>query len=179
MSNSQFPCFDLMIQGCLNVNASGPCRIFDISWTTTVNNPCNPSPWVITNGGWSIRYNIEDSQNCGGTCDSIQSGTATATIVTANQDIDMYLNFDGIGELEASNYEIISFFLNNQLLAGANATGGDLGCEMGPVTKNYFINPPYRLFANSTNTLFIDFTTNDRLFHVGAYYQVDLGFMAV
>jgi len=47
---------------------------------------------------------------------------------------------------------------------------------MGPVVKTFVTNPPYTLAANSTNTLFIDFTTNDGLYHKNAYYQVDLSF---
>lgn len=150
-----------------------------LAWTTTVNNTCNATPWVISNNNSTIRYNIEDSANCGGSCGATQSGTATATITVGASDVDMDLDFEGIGELEASAFEKISFDLNGTEVARANAAGGGLGCAMGPVVKTFITAPPYRLNANTTHTLFIDFTTADANYHVGAYYEVDLSFTNV
>jgi hypothetical protein len=147
-----------------------------LTWTTTVNNPCNPTPWTISNNNTRIRYDVEDSTNCGGSCSDIQSGTATATITVGAADVDMDLDFEGVGELQAANYEKISFELDGTEVANANAAGGNLGCQMGPVVKNYVVAPPYRLNANTSYTFFIDFTTNDELFHVGSYYEIDISF---
>ena len=150
-----------------------------LSWTTTVDNTCNPTPWTISNNNSTIRYDIEDSNNCGGSCTVTQAGTATATITVGASDVDMDLDFEGIGELEAASFEKISFDLNGTEVARANAAGGGLGCQMGPVVKTFITAPPYRLNANTTHTLFIDFTTNDGQYHQGAYYEVDLSFTNV
>jgi hypothetical protein len=150
-----------------------------LTWTTTVNNPCNPTPWTITNLNQSIRYTISDSFNCGGTCNSIQSGTATASITAGEYPVRLYLDFYGIGELKDPNYEIIKIYLNDVEIANAHATGGGISCAFGPVTKEFITEPPYLLDANGVYKIFIDFTTNDALHHVGCYYQVDLSFEAI
>jgi hypothetical protein len=150
-----------------------------LSWTTTVSNPCNSAPWTISNNNSTIRYDIEDSVNCGGSCANTQAGTATANITVGASDVDMDLDFEGIGEFQAANFEKISFRLNNVEVARANAAGGGQGCVMGPVVKTFITSPPYRLNANTQYTLFIDFTTNDAMYHVGAFYEVDLSFTNV
>jgi hypothetical protein len=147
-----------------------------LSWVTTVSNPCSSDPWTISDDNTIIRYDVEDSLNCGGTCDSVQAGTATATITVDNVDTYLYLDFEGVGELENPAFEKITFKLDGVQIAKANAAGGDLECQMGPVVKEYIVAPPYFLPANSTHTFEIDFTTNDNLFHVGSYYEVDLSF---
>ena len=157
-----------------------PVAPFNINWVTTVNNPCDANPWAISENNTSVRYNITDSLDCGGTCDDIQAGTATANItVGSEKDVDMYLTFSGIGELEQSNFELISFSLDDNVLATGNAAGGGLGCEMGPIVQNIIIPGPYRLEKNTSHTFLIDFTTNDQFYHVGAYYQINLSFVEV
>jgi hypothetical protein len=152
---------------------------FDLVWSTTVDNPCDPNPWVISGNNTSIRYNVVDSSDCGGTCNEIQSGTATANITVGSKDVDMYLTFSGIGELEDPDFELISFSLNGNELATGNAAGGDLGCEMGPIVQNIIVPGPYRLNKNENYTFFIDFTTNDQFYHVGCYYQINLSFVEI
>ena len=80
------------------VVALGVCvlPVTGLTWSTTINNPCNATPWVITNQNLKIRYNVTDSINCGGTCGSIQSGTATATITVGASDVNMGLSFTSI-----------------------------------------------------------------------------------
>lgn len=158
---------------------SSPLPVFGLDWTTTVNNQCDPNPWVISNNNQTIRYNIVDSFNCGGTCTATQSGTATATITVGPNTTWMSVDFEGIGELQDPNYELIEIYLNDVLIADAHAAGGKLGCQMGPVVKNYIEPSPYMLEANNVYELFIVFTTNDGLFHVGSYYQIDLGFTII
>lgn len=148
-------------------------------WATTVNNPCNSTPWTISNNNTRIRYDVEDSENCGGSCSAIQAGTATATITVGANDVDMDLDFEGLGELQDADFEKISFELNGTEVARANAAGGGQECVMGPVVKTFITPPPYRLNANTQYTFFIDFTTNDALYHVGAFYEVDLSFTNV
>jgi len=151
-----------------------------LNWATTVNNPCDATPWVITNQNLRIRYNVTDSAGlCGGTCSSTQSGTATATITVGAVDVNMGLSFTGIGEREAAAYEKILFRLDGVQVANANAPGGGLGCAMGAVVQTFTTPPPYLLLAGSVHTLFIDFTTADALYHVNSFYEVDLTFTEI
>jgi hypothetical protein len=151
--------------------------ITGLTWALTVDNPCDATPWDITNSNLTIRYNVTDSAGlCGGTCSDIQAGTATATITVGGVDVNMGLAFDGIGELEQSDYEQIIFILDGNPIADAHAAGGSLGCAMGPVVQTFIQAPPYLLLANSVHTLLIDFTTADALYHLGSYYEVDLSF---
>ena len=147
-----------------------------LSWSQTVSNTCDSTPWTISAGNQTIRYDIVDSSNCGGTCSSTQAGTATATIVVGSSAVNLGLDFEGVGEAQNSSFERITFTLNGTQVANANAPGGGLGCVMGPVVKTYTTSPPYTLAANTTHTLVIDFTTADALYHVNAYYEVDLSF---
>lgn len=150
-----------------------------INWALTVNNPCNPAPWLITENSTRIRYNVVDSLNCGGTCNAIQSGTATALITVGSKDTDMVLSFEGMGEIEDANFELIRFVLNGVELAKAHALGGDQGCGSAPVVKQIIVPGPYRLTALTNYTFRIDFTTNDELFHTGAFYEIKLDFLNV
>jgi hypothetical protein len=91
----------------------------------------------------------------------------------------MGLSFIGIGELEAPDYEKIVFYLDSVEVANAHAAGGSLGCAMGPVVETFVVPSPYFMAAGTTHTLFIDFTTNDGLYHAGAYYEINLSFITV
>jgi hypothetical protein len=157
----------------------GALPVTGLIWALTVDNPCNASPWVVSNQNLKIRYNITNSFNCGGTCDDVQAGTATATITVGGINVNMGLSFQGIGELEEPDFEKITFSLDGVEIARANAAGGSLGCQMGPVVQTFTQAPPYLLLANSVHTLFIDFTTNDPLFHLGSFYEVDLTFVEI
>lgn len=150
-----------------------------LTWATTVNNPCNSAPWVISNQNLRIRYNVTDAVNCGGTCAALQAGTATATITVGAVDVNMGLSFNGIGELKDPDFEKIVFKLDNVQIADAHAAGGGINCGMGAVVQTFVTPPPYLLLANSVHTLFIDFTTNDELHHVGAFYEVNLTFVEI
>lgn len=151
--------------------------VFGLDWTTTVDNPCDANPWLISNDNKTIRYNITDSSDCGGTCSDTQAGTATANITVGDTPVFMDLTFVGIGELEDPNYEKIAFYLDGNLVASADAAGGGLGCTFGPVNKIYAVPSPYYLAPNTQHTLFIDFTTNDEFYHVGCYYEINLNFI--
>ena len=147
-----------------------------INWTQTVNNPCDPDPWDITNEGKSIRYNITDSGNCGGPCGSIQSGEATATI-TVSSKAQLNLDFSGVVEWQDAGFESLQFYLNGNLIAYAGSRDENRACSyFGPPESNYIIPPPYVLEPNINHSLVVSFTTGDALFHLGCYYQVDLSF---
>ena len=149
-------------------------------WATTNNvsgaTQCADAGWVINNNNLSVRYNISDSANCGGTCNLTQTGTATATITVGAYDTNLNIDFQGVGELEAAAYDVISFRLDGTQLANGHAAGGSLGCEIGPIIETVLVPGPYLLLAGTVHTLLINFSTNDPLFHVSSYYQVNLSF---
>lgn len=149
---------------------------FSISWNTSYSGTLNGNPWIISNNNKKIRYNVEDSGDCGGSNNNIQTGLAIATINTGNANVNMEIDFDGLGEAQASEFELIRFYLDNNLIGSANAPGGGLGCVMGTVVKNPPNIPTIVLSPNTQYEFKIDFTTNDALFHVGAFYEVNLVF---
>jgi hypothetical protein len=153
-----------------------PAIYFSINWATTYFGTLDGNPWAITTGGNSVRFNVEDSANCGGLNGQTQGGTATATIQTGDQAVLFSLAFSGIGELQDTGFENISFFLDGVLLAEATSDGQGLGCAMGPVLSTFFTSFPILLAANTVYTFEIDFNTGDSLYHVGAFYQIDLTF---
>ena len=83
-----------------------------ITWTTTYGGTSG-NPWSISNGGKTIRYSLEDSQNCGGTNSNIQTGTAEAIIINTTSNITMGFSFTGIAELQDSGFENIQFYLED------------------------------------------------------------------
>ena len=134
------------------------------------------NPWVVTENGGRIRFNIEDSFNCDGSNDETQGGTATATITVGSSAGSLGFSFSGLAEEEDTGYELIDFYLNGVLVASATSPGSNEGgdpdtCSMGPAVATYHVAPPYALAANSVNTLIINFTTFDELYHLGAYYE--------
>jgi len=84
----------------------------NITWTTTYGGTSG-NPWTISNGGKTIRYSLEDSQNCGGSNSNTQTGTAEAIIINTTSKITMGFSFTGIAELESVGFENIQFYLEN------------------------------------------------------------------
>jgi hypothetical protein len=143
------------------------CFACNLNWETS------PSEkWEVSNNGNTIRYNVEDSENCGGTNAFTQTGTATAEIQVVGQGVLLGLSFSGLAELEDTGFENISFYLNNTLVASATSAGGDLGCEMGPPIQTFHVEPPY-LLEPGDHDFRIEFTTGDGLYHVGSFYQAN------
>jgi hypothetical protein len=137
---------------------------------------CEDAGWVVSNFNQTIRFNISDSVGCGGTCDYVQTGIATATITVGASDTDMTVNITGLAEREATGYEDCTFILDGTPIVEATSPGGGLGCAMGPVVQTVLQPGPYTLLAGSTHTFTINFSTDDRLYHQGAYYEVTLSF---
>jgi hypothetical protein len=148
--------------------------IWNLSYTGIVG---GSSPWIVSNNNKRIRYNVENSLNCGGINSNIQTGTAVANIFTGSFDGNMNIDFSGIGEAQSSGFEKISFYLDDVLVGAGNAPGGGQGCVMGPIVKTPSIILPIKLQANRNYVFRINFSTVDPLFHVNAYYVVDLSFI--
>lgn len=155
------------------VATGGP---FNINWHTTVNNPCDATPWTISPSNLTVRYDVSDSLNCGGTCDSIQSGTAVATIQTGPTDLNLTITVTGLAELQIAGYERLPIIIDGIEVQTYMAAGGLLGCAMGAPTSVTYVPGPYTFLAGSAHTVEIDFSTLDANYHTGAYYEVTLNF---
>lgn len=82
---------------------------FELNWQTS-HAGTSGNPWGISNSGRTIRFTLEDSENCGGANSNTQIGTAEATF-TPSESITIDFSFDGVAELEAVGYENIQFYL--------------------------------------------------------------------
>jgi len=119
-SEEEIKCGDTCVNPLNDVNNCGSCGLLcpegaacvlnkcsigiGIAWTTTF---AGGGEWVVTNDGKTIRFNIEDSTNCGGSNSNVQSGTATAEIITA-ETYALTLEIVGIAELQDGNFELMT-----------------------------------------------------------------------
>jgi len=159
----------------------------DITWSTSesgIVEECEQAGgWAITNQGRTIRFNIQDSMNCGGCNPNIQSGTATATLSVGTTPYFFYYNLTGLGEPEAPTYELMELRLNggiynNVQLITARSPGGEQGCAPAlPVNITTLVAPPLYLSTNTNYDFTLNFTTNDNLFHINAFYECVLSFV--
>lgn len=134
------------------------------------------SPWTIRNGGFGLRLDWEDDQNCQNHNPYTQTATATATIMVP-RDMVMTVSWSGVGETQDPWYDVMSLSVDGNLVGSAHAPGGGLGCEggMAPVVSDP--PPPQQvLLTRGVHTLTITASTNDPLYHFGAWYQFDLSF---
>ena len=124
----------------------------------------------------SLQFKVEDSENCGGENANTQTGRAIANIeITGTDAVVLQLDFSGVGEAQSAGYDLIEFNLDGVVIGNGEAPGGGLGCESAPV----IVNPASDQTLNpGPHTLIIDFTTNDALYHVDAYYEIKLTLVA-
>lgn len=168
------PCCDTIIDNdCIFEPTS---NVFNISWSTYYEGTLLGNPWVLSNNNKTIRYNVERSPNCGGSNSNIQSGKATACIITGPNNVIMNINYDGLVEQQDAGFEVINITLDGTQVARGSSVNLNLGCTMGPPTKIPANILPITLIANRVYKLLIDFSTVDSQYHVNAYWQVDLSF---
>jgi len=147
-----------------------------IDWTTSQSGVGAPFGWNISNGGNTIRFDVQDSFNCGGPNNNIQSGTAFAAL-SAQARFNMTVSLTGIGEREDPNYENMTLNFNGTNIITSTSSGGGLGCAAGgPVVQTILVPGPYFLPKNSDNAFQLTFTTRDELYHIGCFYQCNLTF---
>ena len=141
----------------------------DYGWNVTEKD--TPNREVIQ----SLQFKVEDSQDCGGENPNTQEGTATANIqITGSSPVNLDIDFSGIGEAQSAGYDLIKFILNGEVIGDGQAPGGGLGC----VSDSVLVNPAdQQTLEPGSHTLVIDFTTNDGMYHVDAYYEIELKMM--
>jgi hypothetical protein len=152
---------------------------FNLSWNTTQSGlVAGAGGWVISDQGRTIRFNVQNSANCGGSNSGTQSGVATATISTTER-VLLGVNLTGQGELQDSGFERMTLTLNGQQIKTATSQDQNQGCATGPVIQTEIRPSPYFLEKGSVNTFRLDFTTADGLFHVNAFYECILTFIVL
>jgi len=135
------------------INLSFSPQQLNLTWSTVYSGVTN-NPWIITNNGRSLRYNVEDSLNCGGSNENIQTGTATTTIeVEQRPTIKTQNNRVIVVDGKPSCSCCLTEF---GLLARGTSQDLNLECAMGPIISEYLVTPPYALSSN----VFLDLTFN-------------------
>jgi len=140
------------------------------AWELTLDNPCSTESWTVSNQGRTLRFDFVDSVNCGGTCDSEQSGEAVLQIPAGECARTLTFDVSGVVENENSGFDVANVFLNGVPIM--QAEGKELGqqCVMGEPTINYPEGQSVTLAANESYTLFVKVDSMDPNYHVDAFY---------
>jgi hypothetical protein len=181
-------CGNTAISNCtLTIDSSKPEFDFELPWKFTDtgaidsghngalrNYTSNTIPagalWSVESDNLTLKVSWENSSGCpGGLNPNTQSATATINMTTSKSQ-KISLEWVGIGELEAPNFEKMEVYIDGILIGSAQAAGGNKGCEMGPVNSVNYYPAGYSLPAGN-HVISINATTNDGAYHTGAYYQ--------
>jgi len=77
-----------------------------------------------------------------------------------------------MGHTQNPSYELMSLYVDGNLVGSAHAPGGKLGCAGGMAPVVYNARPPQQvLLAPGPHVLFIHATTSDACYHFGARYR--------
>lgn len=145
------------------------------------------SPWSLSEDGFRVRIDWENSANCGGSNSNRQIGTAVATIET-DRDLLMTVTWSGKGEIQdpsdsnPGTYEHMALLLDDEEIGMARSPGGGFGCtdlDTGEHVRDVVSFPPSPqqvLVRTGTRVLRINADTVDGLYHIGAWYQFELTF---
>jgi hypothetical protein len=126
--------------------------------------------WSVESDNLTLKVSWENSSGCpGGSNPNTQSATASINMSTSKPQ-KISLEWVGIGELEAPNFEKMEVYINGNFIGSAQAAGGNQDCAMGPVTSVNNYPSGYSLPAGN-HVISINATTNDGAYHIGAYYQ--------
>jgi hypothetical protein len=150
--------------------------VVSVNWTTSQAGVGAPFGWNVSDSGNTIRFDVQDSANCGGPNGNVQNGTAIATL-SAQARFNMTVSLTGLGETQDPGYENMTLRFNGTNIITATSPGGGQGCAAGgPVNQTVLVPGPYFLPKNSNNSFQLTFSTADPLFHVGCFYQCNLTF---
>ena len=130
--------------------------------------------WVISDLGRTIRFDVEQSSNCGGANAAVQTGQAVANLVVP-PGVQLAYTLQGVGELQAINFENLDFFIDGGIVASSTSAGGGLGCTDGPVVVTTTQASP--VAVSGSIELKLEFTTTDALFHEESFYELSFNFI--
>ena len=131
--------------------------------------PVYGAMWSVQDGGYGLRAQFVDSANCGGPNDYTQFGTAKVDIVSTAKEM-ILIEWEGIGEAQAANYELMTLKIDGTTIGSGRAPGGNKGCKMGPIISNSSFPNGFELDVGP-HEIDIVVNTNDPLYHIGAFYK--------
>lgn len=126
-------------------------------------NAFNGAAW--SGGGWSVRIDFEDSANCGGTNFNTQFGFASRRVCLC---VPTRLTVQMLGHVERQDFgfEQASARVNGMVIAAGGSIGEGLGCAMGPASAFGII-----VLPTGEHLIELFSSTNDPLYHVGAFWE--------
>jgi hypothetical protein len=117
--------------------------------------------------GWSVRIDFEDSANCGGSNFETQYGFASRRVcLSAPKRLTVHMT--GNVERQDFGFDYGETRVNGALVASGGSVGEGLGCAMTIVNADGSIDLPA-----GDHLIELYSSTNDPLYHVGAYWQFD------
>jgi hypothetical protein len=148
-------------------------------WTLVTNNPCSANPWIVSDGGKTIRYNFADSANCGGSCSAIQQGSASAIIAPSSLTRTLVFNIVGLVEHENSAFDFAFLDIDDGAggetrLISSESRELAKGCAMGEPDVTYESGQTFELLPDTSYTLIFSVDTFDGQYHKSAFYELEL-----
>ena len=131
---------------------------------------------MISDLGRTIRFDVEQSSNCGGANAAVQTGQAVANLVVP-PGVQLAYTLQGQGELEATGFDELRFLIDGDIVASSTSPGGGGGCEAGdgPVVVTTTQASPVAVSGNIQ--LELEFTTLDGLYHQESFYELTFEFI--
>jgi hypothetical protein len=145
-------------------NCPACCSGFEAAWTTSKTSGHE----TVKTSGSSVLMKFADDTECGGTVNSAQAMTATATIVLA-QDSTFDLLWSGVGE---AKYERMTISVNGRKMTHFAAMP-DGTCDVNSCTMCNTLEQTVTMHMKAgTNTISVTATSQDGLFHKDAFFSV-------
>ena len=132
---------------------------------------------IAGSGGWSIpasdgtviRFDLEDSVDCGGPNSNVQAGTATASIELEGDTL-LSVDIEGLGGAAGTiSPEIMTVLVDGVIVSSASPEGSERCAGASLVQNNVFQQP--LLLRAGTRAISLSFTSRDNLFHQDAFYE--------
>jgi hypothetical protein len=115
--------------------------------------------------GWSVRIDFEDSYVCGGSNFDTQTGTASRR-VCLSVPTRLTVHMIGFVERQDFGFEYAETRVNGMPIASGGSLGEGLGCAMTTVNADGTIDLP-----GGEHLIELFSSTNDPLYHVGAFWE--------
>ena len=128
------------------------------------------SPWSVDATGTDLSFHFENSLNCGGQNDNIQTGTARGQI-SLTKSSKLGISWTGLVEHQSSSFEKLTVKVNNQIAILAESVNNSQGCAMGRPTSEQ-TSPVSLSLEPGEHQIEIEINSVDASYHSGAYYNV-------
>ena len=89
--------------------------------------------------------------------------------------VQLAYTLQGVGELQAINFENLDFFIDGGIVASSTSAGGGLGCTDGLVVVTTTQASP--VAVSGSIELKLEFSTIDALYHQDSFYELTFNFV--